>query len=72
MTKTRDIVDHEIEIVVWAMQRFQRGTPEHRRIQTVWHEAAFSGVLRGELPHDHEAIRARWNGMVAEVRRRAQ
>lgn len=64
--------DREIELVLWSMQRFVKGTPEYERIRKVWHAPGMQKAMREGFPPGTEHMETAWNELVTECRRRAQ
>jgi hypothetical protein len=66
-----DAIEPEIDLVVWSMQRFDKGSPERERITRIWHRCSLSRALREGFPPGTEDLQNEWQAL-AECRRSVQ
>ena len=67
-----DQLDHEVALICWSMQRFQKTDPRYQRMFRIWEECSLSGALRENFPPGTEPLKADWEALVSECRRMNQ
>ena len=59
-------------MVIFSMNRFQKGSPERNRLCGIWLRASLSGAIREQFPAGTEDLKREWDAVVSECRRMFQ